>query len=229
MDSAGSLRNSSRKAAVEIWPFLQRRAVANVAGGFGRVFGQTKFLVRAFAERPHDLLLAAAGSLGCAVDVHGGMGQVHRAAGQALARRIKDVAVALLDGRGDFHFGFCSSSRTLRCWWSASSAMRSGLMSSPSASRRTTFLRISSMRVSSATTKPDGCATRANQHRRCPCARKCGDDFGDGVHRRADGNAVIGHDGETRAAIAEVVIHFAGRGGNGTVSKMSRWCRRIWF
>lgn len=38
-------------------------------------------------------------------------------------------------------------------------------------------------------------------------------DFGDGVHRCADGNAIIRHDGETGATIAEVIIHFTRRGG----------------
>ena len=40
-----------------------------------------------------------------------------------------------------------------------------------------------------------------------------GDEFGDGVHGRADGSAVVRHDGEARATVAEVVVHFAGRGG----------------
>ncbi len=39
-----------------------------------------------------------------------------------------------------------------------------------------------------------------------------GDEFRHGVHRGADGGAVVRHDRETRAAVAEVVVHFARRG-----------------
>ena len=70
------------------------------------------------------------------------------------------------------------------------------------------------MRASSATTN-----TRWLRNPRRPNAvaalalEYASDDFRDGVHRRADGNAVIRHDGETGATIAEVVVHFAGRSG----------------
>ena len=194
--------------------FLQRRAVANVAGRFGRVFGQTKFLIRAFAESPHDLLLAAAGTFGRTVDVHGGMGQVHRTAGQPLARWIENVAVALLDGRGDFHFGLLFQFADLALLVVGEFGDAVGFNQFGERQTADDFLAHFLNAGFVGNDKNKMVAQPAQTNAVAALALEyASDDFGDGVHRRADGNAVISHDGETGATIAEVVIHFTGRGG----------------
>ncbi len=87
---------------------LERRPVADVAGRFRCVFRQAELLVGVVAQRTDDLLLTGAGTLRSGVNINCRMVQVHKAPREALARRIKDMAVGLLNDGCHFQirFGF---------------------------------------------------------------------------------------------------------------------------
>src|ERR1039458_3832057 len=124
------------------------------------------------------------------------------------------MAVALLDGRGDFHFGFLLQLADLALLVLGELSNAVGLDEfHQGQAANDLFAHLVDARfvshdedeVVAQAAQADAVTALALEY--------SGGDLRDGVHGGADGGAVIRHNGQPRAAVAKIVVHFTRSGG----------------